>query len=500
MTMLRNPEQVWESLPSSEWNDSAATHLLRRVGWTARPEEVIRARAEGIQKTLDRIFPIELPTVPKANSIAKFELEVPELRRKAQNASGIDRRMLQRDLRERSQAALQDLRIDWLRYAAKPENAAAAKWVLFLSDVYVVSAEKVRHVGFIWRHFDTLRLHAFDHAPVLTKAVSRSPAMELYLDLEQSNKDAPNENFARELFELFVLGEGHYSERDIKEAARAFTGYRVNPLDGQFRFNPRRHDAGNKTVFGKTGQFSGDDIIDLAYQQSAAARFLPKELAKFYLTAEPLPEEWLAALGDRWRRSRFDLRELARTFFASQLFYAPEYRSNFIKSPVQFYLGALQDLDLSVPPLARYSSARLRAMGQQLFQPPNVRGWLGGRAWINSSTLAVRRQLVQQLFSPIREASLNADELAALNEARARGDKNFVVADEWLLKKAETSSETAAGYAAQLVHAFLGDEADASLGQLLTEYLKTPLDESHRAQRLRSAAIALLQTPNYQLC
>lgn len=499
MTPLQSSDQIWNPLPSSEWDESAARHLLRRVGWSAKPDEVVRARAEGVQKTLDRVFPAILPPVPKASSIVNFEREIPELRRKAQRATGLDRRMLQRELRERSQAALQDLRIDWLRYAANPANTAAAKWVLFLSDVYVVSAEKVRHVGFIWRHFDILRQHALAAAPELTKAISRSPAMEKYLDLEQSNQDAPNENFARELFELFVLGEGNYSERDIKEAARAFTGYRVNLLDGEFRFNSRQHDASLKSVFGKTGHFSGDDVVDLAYQQPAAATYLPRELTKFYLTSEPLPRENLAALGERWRDSGFDLRWLIRAFFSSRLFYAPEYRGNFIKSPVQLYLGLLQDLDLSVPPLARYSTNRLRAMGQPLFQPPNVRGWVGGRSWINSSTLAVRRQLVQQLFSPIREAALNADELAALDDARARGEKDFVVGNDWLLAKAEQDA-AAGGDAAALVRAFLGDRVKPALGQLIAEYVGKPGDEARRMQRLRMAAVALLQTPDYQVC
>lgn len=499
MMSLPSPEQVWNPLPSSEWNSAAARHLLQRLGWTAKPDDVARVYADGIRRTLDRIFPGEVTPFPKATSIAKFEAEAPELRKKLAAASGVEQRMLRRDWRERSQAALQDFRLDWLRYASKPESAATAKWVLFLSDVYVVSAEKVRHAGFIWKHFDILRRHALGRAPVLTKAVSRSPAMEMYLDLEQSNKDAPNENFARELFELFVLGEGNYAERDIKEAARAFTGYRVDPINGEFRFAPRRHDGTVKSVFGKTGRFSGDDIIDLAYTQPAAATFLPHELARFYLTAESLPREYLLSLGERWRRSDFDLRELVLTFFSSRLFYASEFRRNFIKSPVQFYLGMLQDLDLSVPPLARYSTARLRAMGQQLFQPPNVRGWIGGRSWINSSTLAVRRQVVQQLFSPIREAALNADELAALNEARAQGVTNFVVSNEWLLSRVKTASH-AANEAEALAQSLLGGTAESSVCKLVLDYIGNPTNELQRAQRLRTAAVVLLQTPNYQLC
>src|SRR5690606_1278539 len=169
--------------------------------------------------------------------------------------------------------------------------------------------------------------------------------------------------------------------------------------------------------FGRSGNFSGDAVIDLAYEQPAAAGFLPRELARFYLADEALPSEHVAALGAIWRESGFDLRVLVRTFFGSRCFFAPEFRGNAIKSPVQFYLGLLRDLDLSVTPLPRFSTARLRQMGQGLFQPPNVRGWVGGRAWINSSTLAVRRQMVRQLFSPLREETLNADEQRVIERA-----------------------------------------------------------------------------------
>jgi uncharacterized protein (DUF1800 family) len=497
MTFLEHPDEAWERLPDSEWNEAAARHLLRRAGWTARPDDVTRAKSEGLERTLTRLFPAAPIACPKPSQILKFEADLPALRDKARDATGFEKLSAQRDLREHSQAALQDFRVKWLQTASVPDSAAFVKWVLFLSDVYVVSAEKVRHAGFIWRHFDTLGRHAFDRAPVLTKAISRSPAMALYLDLEQSNKAAPNENFARELFELFVLGEGHYSEKDIKEAARAFTGYRINPMTGEFRLNVRRHDAGSKTLFGESGHFKGDDVIDLAYQQSSAAEFLPRELARFYLSDAALPSECITALAARWRKGDYDLRLLAHDFFGSRLFFAPEYRSNFIKSPVQFYLGLLQDIELSVPPLARYSSNRLRKMGQQLFQPPNVRGWIGGRAWINSSTLAVRRQLVQQLFSPIKEQALNADEVAALNEARAAGVNNFTVSATWLETLAAIRGDT---LASQIATAFLAADATPDLLRTVAEFVGNDTDRARRIQRLRAATIALLQTPDYQLC
>jgi uncharacterized protein (DUF1800 family) len=496
MTFQR-PDDAWERLPNSEWNEAAARHLLRRAGWTARSEETARIHSGGLEEALDLLFPTTPISIGKTPLILKFEADVAKLRQKGDSATGRDKQSVQRDLREQSQAALQEFGIKWLQTARMPEHASFAKWILFLSDVYVVSAQKVRHAGFIWRHFDLLGQHAFDRAPALTKAVSRSPAMAMYLDLDRSDKAAPNENFARELFELFVLGEGNYTEQDIKEAARAFTGYRVNRLTGAFQVNPRQHDGGPKTVFGKTDRLNGDDVIDLAYEQSSAAEFLPRELARFYLSDEPLPANLIRALAARWKTSGYDLRVLARDFFGSRLFYAPEYRGNFIKSPVQFYLGIMQDLELSVPPLARYSTSRLRQMGQALFQPPNVRGWLGGRTWINSSTLAVRRQLAEQLFSSIREQTLNADEMAALANARLEGVSNFSVSADWIRALLQESSP---GIASRLAMTFLPGNARPEMLQALSNFLENKTDNQDAAERLRTALIALLQTPEYQLC
>ena len=313
------------------------------------------------------------------------------------------------------------------------ERGLRQKWVLFLSDIYVVGFDKVHNPPFLYRHFDILSRGGLGPAPALAKAVSRSPAMMLYLDLAQSRREAPNENFARELFELFLLGEGNYSENDIKEAARAFTGYRLRPATGEVFLVPGQHDNGPKTVFGHTGNLTGDDVIDLAYGLPAAGAFLPHELVKFYLSDTMLPPEHLHALGDAWRtEGGYDLRWLARRFFGSRLFFAPEFRGDLIKSPIQYYLGMVGDLDLDVMPLPRFVLNPLRQMGQTLFTPPNVRGWVGGRAWINSASLAARRTMVELLFTPLDEEKLNADEQLDLAAAHANGVDRFTVADQRL--------------------------------------------------------------------
>lgn len=486
-------EQAWEPLPPSGWDEAAARHLLRRVGWTARPGDVERALAEGLESTLERIFPRRPPEFAQPLAIRRLEENLPAPGRRPEGAPSERERQEQRqELRELSQSAWQDLSIRWLQYARNPETAAFAKWAFFLSDVYVVSQQKVRQTNLVFDHQRILFEHAFGDAPTLTKAVSRSPAMIVYLDLQGSRRGAPNENFARELFELFVLGEGNYSEQDIKEAARAFTGYRQQA--GEVRLVRNQFDAGPKTLFGRTGRFDGDAVIDLAYAQPAAATFLPRELARFYL-AEPVPEETLARLGSWWRTTGFNLRRLALRFFSSRLFFEPARRGTMIKSPVQFYLGLLQDFEVDVPPVPRLVLPAFRQMGQILYQPPNVRGWVGGRQWINSSTLSARRQLVQTLLSPLNESILNADDRRAIAAARAQGPGQYFIADSsWEQYQGLSPEELAS----RLVHDLVPLDVGAKYVETLRAFIgrRAPIPPA----RIREAAGSLLQSPEYQLC
>ena len=497
MNVSLTPQDAWQPLPAAQWDAEAARHLLRRAGWTARADDVDRAVREGLGATLDRLFPAEPPRLEKPRLVTRFEENAMAMQGEMMGKVGDERLRKQRELQERARLAIQELTIKWLEFAARADAAAVAKWNFFLSDVYVISAEKVRNAGVVFQHFDILARHGFGPAPALSKAVSRSPAMVIYLDLGQSQIKAPNENFARELFELFVLGEGNYTENDIKEAARAFTGYRARQ-DGVFRLDPRQQDLREKTIFGATGNFSGDDVIELAYSQPSAATFLPREMARFYLTETPLPAEHLAALGNEWRSSGFELRHLVRQFFGSRLFFAPEFRGSLIKSPVQFYLGFVQDMQLDVAPIPRLTLTPLRQMGQALFYPPNVRGWVGGRQWINSATLTARRQFVESLFAPIDLNNLNADEQIELVAARSNGVTRFTVPDEPFIPLA--SLEPAAA-AAQLTGTLLPEHSNAGIREKLQQFIASAgSDEKQRLRRLRRAAVTLVQSPEYQLC
>ena len=499
MTLSLSPQEAWQPLSASEWNAEAAAHLLRRTGWSAQPDEVARATKEGLQATLDRLFPESPALMPKPAMVARLESDEPSYAQRNREAQPADRRILQREERERAQGVMQNMTIKWLQYSSRPEAAAYQKWILFLSDIYVVSFEKVYNPSLIFEHFDIIGKNGMGPAPALTKAISRSPAMVIFLDLNQNQPKAPNENFARELFELFVLGEGNYTEADIKEAAKAFTGYRTRPLIGDFSIVPRQHDDGPKTVFGKTGDFSGDDVIDLAYDLPAAGAFLPHELTKFYLSDTMLPKEYLGSLGEAWKGQGYSLRWIAKAFFGSKLFFAPEFRGNFIKSPVQYYLGLVQDLDLDVTPVPRFVINPMRQMGQVLFQPPNVRGWVGGRNWINSGSLNARRALVATLFSPLDEDNMNADEQLEIVAARTQGLDHFTVVPEQMESLAKDSTSQAI---TSMVNRYLAIKPDTDLTQGLDSLVTTTPAETdqQKARQLTKAAQALLQIPEYQLC
>src|SRR5438477_7649296 len=249
----------------------------------------------------------------------------------------------------------------------------------------------------MWRQNDTLRRHALGNFATLTKEISRDPAMMIYLDLQQSRKEHPNENWARELMELFTVRIGNYSENDIRESARAFTGYRIDMTNQQFRFAAKQHDDGPKTFMGKTGAWNGDDIIDTLMKQPACVQFLARKLWRFFAEDEPSPQI-VAAVATRIREHDFEMRPVLREIFSSREFYSDASMRNQIKSPVQFLIQtpSLLATDPPAPPVAQTA---MRQMGQILFAPPNVKGWDGGKAWVSTSTLLFRYNFANYLIN-----------------------------------------------------------------------------------------------------
>ena len=485
------PKEAWKPLKPTSWNERNAKHLLLRIGFSAKPTEIQKSLDAGLEETIKKSF-ANASIVPAPDGLKETIAGYRSLRQRQAGLSELQRRELRQAQQKKNRGLIVELNVNWLDHAAAPKNSAFEKWGLFWENVFVVTAQKVKNPALLYQYQMILRSNSFKDFGSMAKAVSKTPAMITFLDLQQNKKGNPNENFARELFELFMLGEGNYTEADIKEAAKAFTGYRQ--IDGQFRFLKNQHESGNKTVFGQTGNWKGDDIVDLALEQPAARLFVPRELCKHYLSDEIIPDEFLKPLGEAWAANDFDLSWLASTFFSSRLFYTSQFQGNKIKSPFEFFIGLLQDLELDLAPLPRSLIPAMRSMGQSYLNPPNVRGWVGGKHWINSATLIQRRQIVEGLFSTSTRRKLNGDEERALEKAKASGRNQFFVTQDrseaWasLLPK-----ERIAHFANSWLVNPLEPKIEKSMIQFLNKNKNNPLPAT------RSVAITLLQSPEYQL-
>jgi uncharacterized protein (DUF1800 family) len=222
----------------------------------------------------------------------------------------------------------------------------------------------------------------------LLEAVATDPAMLVWLDQAQSRREHPNENFARECMELFTLGEGHYIEKDVTEAARAMTGWSLDRIEEEYRYRPRMHDTEVKTVLGQTGNFNGRDVLEIIVNQPQAARFIAGKLWKFFAN-DNCPPPLLDALADVFRSNGNEFKPLLRAMFGSEEFYARSVVGAQVKSPVQWLVGTIRQLERPMPPPI-VSTEMIKTLGQDLLQPPNVKGWDGGLSWITTNTLLAR--------------------------------------------------------------------------------------------------------------
>jgi uncharacterized protein (DUF1800 family) len=278
------------------------------------------------------------------------------------------------------------------------------RMTLFWHGHFTSGLREVRLPQLLYRQNVLLRAHALGNYRELLMTIVRDPAMLLYLNNQQNRKDAPNENFARELLELFTLGEGHYAEADIREAARAFTGWKALPPRGEFTVVRRQHDDGVKHFLGASGNLDGDDIVALVLQQPRAAEFIVGKLWREFVTPEPDPAA-VRRLAADFRRD-WEIAPLVRALLREASGDARA-AGALLKSPVEFVVGTLRSLDLPLPPRAAALAAA--QMGQTLFAPPNVRGWPGGDAWITTETLLARREFILTLSGERTPATPSAD-------------------------------------------------------------------------------------------
>jgi uncharacterized protein (DUF1800 family) len=375
-------------LKNERWNRDCARHLLNRAGFGVPRERIETLADMGLDAAVDYLVNYDrlhakgeepaflLPFMTRQEFYASQPEELSEEAR--------SQRYNERQTEERQ--AIDQLKAWWLQRMRETPRPLEEKLALFWHGHFATSAQKVKSSEHTFGIYRIFREHAAGNFKALTIAVGQSPAMLDYLDNRKSTKERPNENWARELMELFTLGKGHYTEDDIKAAARAFTGWTT---DGhRFEFRPERHDTGEKTFMGRSGAFDGWNILDILFEQPACARFIVAKLWRYFAYDEP-EEEIVDGLAATLRQNGYELKPVLREIFLSRAFHGEKARATQIKSPAQFVVQLCDDLALEQPPYDQLWKI-CRALGQDLFYPPNVKGWDGGLVWINANSLLIR--------------------------------------------------------------------------------------------------------------
>lgn len=383
-------DALWSAIDSRAWSVAHARHLLNRAGFGAPRELSDRlakmAPAEAVDYLVD-FKRIDDPLPPPDFVIPQFSKAETQWLVDGMSKPAIER--AGQAAREVQKESLGMLRAWWFDRMARTLRPLEEKMTLFWHSHFAVAASKVQESGHLYQLNAVMREHAAGNVKTLTTLVGQTPAMLQYLDNAQNTKDGPNENWAREMLELFTLGHGAYSEHDIKEAARAFTGWTCN--HERFLFRERDHDMGEKTFLGRTGAFTGEDVIDIVFEQPACAEHFARKLWKFFAYDDPEPEI-VAGLAATLRKNNYELAPMLKLLFLSQAFYSERAVGTQIKCPAQLLVSLCLDLRIDPLPVIQVNEA-MQALGQELFYPPNVRGWPGGREWANANTLTLRYNL-----------------------------------------------------------------------------------------------------------
>jgi len=390
---------VLTPLLDTRWNAATAAHLLNRAGFGGTPAEIEAVRKRGLAAAVRDLVDVksEAANVPPPPWAHPRNIQAQRMEIKAAKDRGENFQDKARRVRMMEGDEIVDLRRWWLDRMLNGPAPLLEKMTLFWHSHFATSIQKVQDAYWMWLQNDTLRRNAFGNFGALVKKISRDPAMMIYLDLQQSRKEHPNENWARELMELFTVGIGNYTEQDIRESARAFTSYRIDMTTQQFRFAPFQQDRTPKTFMGKTGNLNGDDIIDILVIKPACAQFIGRKLWRFFVEDDP-SAEIMDAIAQRIHAHNFEIRPMLREIFSAAEFYSERVMGSQIKSPIQYIVQTSKLLNAPAPaPIAAQNA--MRQMGQILFAPPNVKGWDGGKEWISTSTLLFRYNFAGYLIN-----------------------------------------------------------------------------------------------------
>lgn len=493
---------------SGQWGREQAAHLLRRAGFGGTPQEIDQLAAMGKQKAVDSLLNYDaIRTNSPRPSVERME---PVERTAMRSASDEERQRIRQERQAKEQVQTHLLRRWWIERMVESPRPLEEKMTLFWHGHFTSGAREVRSAYMLAQQNELLRENATENFRKLLMEISKDPAMLLYLNNAQSNLQHPNENYARELMELFTMGRGNYTEKDVQEAARAFTGWSIDRDTDTFQFRPRQHDTGRKTVLGTSGNLNGGDVIDIILSKPQTAENIVRKLWKFFAGDEP-PKNVVRYLASVFRKNNYEIKPVLRAMFLHNAFYSPAVMNSHVKSPVELLVGTMRSLNIKPVDLDGMVLG-LRLMGQDLFQPPNVKGWDGGMTWINTATLYNRYNVAGRVISGAGGRGRGLGEMMLM---RAAGD------DPELRERAKptgaqpafdpmpivrennlkTTGEIVDHFVMRLIGRPMSDERRELLIEALGASLKNRAEpaSSENADAIREMILLICATPEFQL-
>lgn len=485
-------------LPRRDWSPAAARHLLWRVGFGGSPAEVAALWDAGLDRAVEGLLGSEdniAGTGPDVDPDVIRPLSTDERRaaRAARQSGDEDalREFRSRRIQSRREDRAMHVRLQswWLQRMIQTPRPLEEKLTLLWHGHFATRHRNVRDAYLMYQQNQMMRTYGAKSFSDLAQGVVRDPAMLKFLNNDRNNARKPNENLARELMELFTLGEGQYRERDIREGARSLTGYHVN--DNDFSFRRRAHDGSSKTIFGRTGPFDGDDFVDIILARKRCARFVAFKIYRYFvLDIDEAEDRWPPAskrvidqLSDRIFRDRYQLQPLLKDLFRSRHFYDSAVVGKKIKSPAELLAGTIRAMKTPYrnPRMLREA---MRRMGQQLFDPPSVAGWDGGSSWINTATLFARQNLCLYLIT---------------GEGSRRGGSRHGDEDYDPMALLGVGDRHPTSVANHLVDVYLGSHVPAVRRVPLLDFM-TRNGQTVTADTLVSLLVLICAMPEYQLC
>ncbi|MFD0681542.1 MULTISPECIES: DUF1800 domain-containing protein [unclassified Paenibacillus] len=376
-----------------QWTEKEAVHLLNRAAFNAGKNEVAASLELGMEETVRRLIAGESLT-GKTEQIEPLE-------------------KLLADGKEMKADSIGDQQTYWLYRMIHSEAPLVEKMTLFWHGHFATSYQKVREIPLILRQNELFRKHALGNFHELVLEVGKDPAMMLYLDSNNNRKGKPNENYAREVMELFTLGIGNYTEQDIKETARAFTGWSYNKKTDEVTFNKGQHDSNVKTILGEKGNFDETTAIDVLFKQDSLPHFMAGKLLKFFAAADP-SKDWIDLVAADFAKSGH-IGEVLTKLFLSDAFYSSDLLGSLIKTPIEYVVGILKSFDI---PLSKGFTQAARKMGQELYLPPDVAGWRGGDTWLMTTSLLSRYQFAESVAKRLNSKVLSGTDYTLSTQAK----------------------------------------------------------------------------------